>query len=81
MILLSNIDANGGTNSMTDQRKRLAKRLYTIKEAAEYLGRSTWSMRELVWAGKIPFIKDGRKFYFDIKDLDEYIEKNKSMFI
>lgn len=65
---------------MTDQRKRLAKRLYTIKEAAEYLGRSTWSMRELVWAGKIPFVKDGRKFYFDIEDLDEYIVKNRSTF-
>jgi excisionase family DNA binding protein len=38
-------------------------------------------MRELVWGGKIPFVKDGRKFYFDIEDLDEYIEKNKSTFI
>lgn len=58
----------------------IAKRLYTLKEAALYLGRSPWSMRELVWAGKIRFIKDGRKMYFDIKDLDNYIDKNKTTF-
>ena len=66
---------------MKTGHRKISKRLYTIKEAAEYLGRSTWSMRELVWAGKIPFVKDGRKFYFDIKDLDDYIEKNKTTFI
>lgn len=63
-----------------ETRKTATKRLYTIKEAALYLGRSVWSMRELVWSGKIPFIKDGRKFYFDIKDLDDYIDRNKTTF-
>ena len=39
------------------------KRLYTLKEAARYLGRSDWGMRELMWAGEIPFVRTegGRK--------------------
>ncbi len=55
----------------------LRKRLYTIEEAAGYLGRCPWGIRELIWKGKIPFIQDGRKYYLDIKDLDQYIEKQK----
>ena len=50
------------------------KRLYNLKEAAEYLGRPVWGIRELIWAGKIPAIQDGRKQYLDIFDLDKYIE-------
>jgi len=60
----------------------LGKRLYTLKEAARYLGRSEWSMRELIWAGKIPIVRgDGaRKIFLDIKDLDAYIKGNKSIY-
>ena len=56
------------------------KRLYTLKEAAKYLGRSVWSMRELVWAGEISIVRENgkRKIFIDIKDLDAYIERNKS---
>jgi len=58
------------------------KRLYTLKEAARYLGRSDWGMRELMWAGEIPFVRTegGRKIYFDVSDLDDYIKKNKTVF-
>ena len=60
----------------------LGKRLYILKEAAEYLGRSDWSMRELIWAGKIPIVRgDGdRKILIDVKDIDQYIERNKSIY-
>ena len=63
-------------------RNPLGKRLYTLKEAARYLGRSDWSMRELIWAGKIPVVRgDGdRKIFLDIKDIDQYIERNKSIY-
>jgi len=52
------------------------KRLYTLREAGEYLGRPTWGMRELIWSGKIPVVQDGRKgkMYVDINDLDAYID-------
>lgn len=53
------------------------KRLLTLKEAAEYLGRSLYSMRTLVWDGKVPVVQDGRKMWVDIMDLDNYIDHNK----
>ena len=61
----------------------LSKRLYTLKEAAEYLGRSEWSMRELIWAGRIPVVRvdGGRKIFVDILDLMEFVEKNKSVYL
>ena len=57
----------------------MRKRLFTLKEAAEYLGRVDYGMRELAWAGDIPVVKKekDRKLYFDIYDLDSYIERNK----
>ncbi len=52
------------------------KRLYPLKEAAIYLGRSEWSMRELIWKQIIPVVKTegGRKFFLDILDLMKFIE-------
>ena len=55
----------------------LKKRLYSISEAAEYLGRSVWSIRELIWAGKLPSVKVGRRIHLDIIDLDNWIDRNK----
>jgi len=61
----------------------LCKRLFTLKEAAEYLGRSEWSMRELVWAGKIPVVRQdgGRKIFLDIEDLNNFIDRNKTTYL
>jgi excisionase family DNA binding protein len=58
------------------------KRLFTLKEASEYLGRSVWGVRELVWSQVIPVVKQGgcRKMYLDINDLDAFIEKNKAVY-
>ena len=60
----------------------LGKRLYTLREAAEYLGRSVWGVRELIWSQVIPVVKQGgcRKIYLDINDLDAFIEKNKAIY-
>lgn len=55
----------------------LNKRLYDLKEAAVYLGRPVFSVRTLIWNGALPVIKDGRKFYLDIHDMNEYVEKNR----
>ena len=59
----------------------LAKRLYTLDEAAIYLGRSYWSVRELVISGKIPRVQDegGRKIFLDIADLETFIEHHKAI--
>jgi excisionase family DNA binding protein len=57
------------------------KRLYSIKDASVYLGRSVWAVREMLWAGKIPFVRDGKRILLDIRDMDEWIERNKTRFI
>ncbi len=59
-----------------------SRRLYSLKNAAEYLGRSEWSMRELIWAGKIPVVRGGsnEKIYIDIMDLDKFIVNNKNVY-
>lgn len=56
------------------------KRLYSIDEAAHYLGRSSWAVREMLWAGKMPFIKDGRRVLVDVQDMNVWIEKSKSTY-
>jgi excisionase family DNA binding protein len=56
------------------------KRLYSMKEAAFYLGRTVDALREMVWAGKLPYFRDGRRMLLDIKDLDEFIDRNKQIF-
>ena len=60
----------------------LRKRLFTLKEAAEYLGRSEWGMRDLIWKRMIPVVMNtgGRKIFIDIRDLDDYVEKNKLVY-
>lgn len=56
------------------------KRLYSVKDASVYLGRSVWALREMLWAGKLPYIKDGRRVLLDIKDMDLWIESSKTTF-
>jgi len=56
----------------------LPKRLFTLKEAAHYLGRTLWSMRELIWKGSIPVVRDGKRIFLDIQDLEAYVTKCKT---
>lgn len=53
------------------------KRLYTIEEAGEYLGRSTWSVRRLIWGGILPPVRQGRRIHVDLNDLDAFIDRHK----
>jgi len=57
-----------------------SKRLYNIKEASIYLGRTVWAVREMLWAGKMPYVKDGKRILLDIRDMDSWIEKSKITF-
>jgi len=60
--------------------QRIPKRLYSIAEASIYLGRTVWAVREMIWGGKLPCIKDGRRILLDIKDMDDWVDKNKMKF-
>lgn len=58
--------------------KMLSRRLISVKEAAKMLGISIHTLYSWVSQRKIPFVKCGRRTEFDIKDLDAWIEKNKT---
>ena len=66
-------------NGIDSPLSPMKKRLYSISEAATYLGRSVWSVRELIWGGKLPCVKVGRRIHLDIIDLNEWIERNKEI--
>jgi len=57
--------------------QKVNKRLYSIPEAGQYLGRTVWAVREMIYAGKIPYIRDGRRMLLDIGDMDSWIENNR----
>lgn len=57
-----------------------AKRLYTVPEAAFYLGRTVDALREIIWSGRLPCVKDGRRVLLDVRDLDDFIDRNKTRF-
>ena len=56
---------------------KVFKRLYNIPEAAQYLGRTSWSVRHLIWSGELPEVRAGKRVQVDIKDMDAFIEMNK----
>jgi len=56
---------------------RPEKRLFDIKEAAQYLGRTVGALREMLYDGKMPFVRDGRRILIDINDMDVWIDQNK----
>ena len=58
-----------------------APRLLTLKKAAAYLGLTVWAMRERIWAGDIPVVRfpGGRKMYVDKRDLESFIDMNKTL--
>ena len=55
-------------------------RLLALKDAAQWLGLTTWAMRERIWAGDIPVVRfpGGRKMFIDTADLEQFIERNKT---
>jgi excisionase family DNA binding protein len=76
-----NIIKNQGVASAQGTTNPLSKRLYTLPEAAHYLGRTLWSIRELVWKGSIPIVREGKRIFIDVNDLNLYIEKNKTNYV
>jgi len=57
----------------------MSPRLLPLKNAAQWLGLTTWAMRERIWNGDIPVVRfpNGRKQFIDTKDLEDFIERNK----
>lgn len=55
----------------------VSKRLYNVKEAGRYLGRSPWTIRRLIRDGVLREVRQGRRVMLDIVDLEQFVEKYK----
>lgn len=57
----------------------ILKRLLRTKEAAEYLGMSPGKLRRLTQSGELPIIQHDERapWLYDLRDLDDHIEKAK----
>lgn len=67
------------TATETKAKKASKKRLLGVREAAEYLGVSIWTMRDRIWAGDVAYVQfpNCRKLFLDARDLEEMIQNNK----
>lgn len=63
---------------MDKEKEEGKERLFALPKAAKYLGRTVWSMRHLAGRGSIPCVRDGKRIFFDVNDLDKYIERNRT---
>ncbi len=57
-------------------------RLLRTRDAATYLGCSSWKIRKLVQDGALPYIPASEfgAWWFDITDLDRFVESQKRHF-
>ena len=57
-----------------------SRRLLRLKPAAQYLSISPGKLRALIQAQEIPIVKYGENapWLIDVRDLDHWIERNKS---
>jgi hypothetical protein len=60
-----------------NEQPKTNKRLYSLEEAAIYLGRSLWSVRRLVWNGLLSKVEAGGRIHIDVRDMDAFIDSNK----
>jgi hypothetical protein len=56
-----------------------AKRLYSIKEMVSHFGATVWFWRTQIWAGQLAYVQVGRKMLVDHKDVEQFIQNNKSV--
>jgi hypothetical protein len=57
--------------------RQIQKRLYTVEEAAEYLGRTVYAVREIYYSGKVPVVKIDGRIFIDVQDLERLIQQSK----
>lgn len=62
-----------------ERKNDIDRRLYDLDSAAAYLGRAKSGVRELIYAGRLPVVQLGErgKQYIDIRDLEDFIMRNK----
>jgi hypothetical protein len=54
-------------------------RLFSLEDAATYIGRTKPGLDHLIAAGKIPTVRADRRVMIDVRDLDKWIDDNKTV--
>jgi excisionase family DNA binding protein len=52
-------------------------RLFSVKEAAAYIGRTEQALQHLIHKREIVVVRKGRRVHLDRADLDRWIDSNK----
>lgn len=56
----------------------VSKRLFTKADAAVYLGTTVRGITYMIEEGRIPIVRNGRRVLLDVRDLEAYVDKNKT---
>ena len=76
--MLADLLAEKYFERMDDRMKKIPelRRLITAKEAGQYLSLSTDTIYRMASLKKLPYLKIGDRVLFDMKALDQWIEKH-----
>jgi len=76
--MLADLLAERYFERMGDRLKKIPelKRLITAKEASQYLSLSTDTIYQMAASKKLPYLKIGARVLFDLRSLDQWIERN-----
>src|SRR4030042_2052753 len=76
--MLADLLAEKYFERMDDRMKKIPelRRLITAKEAGQYLSLSTDTIYRMAGLKKLPYLKIGDRVLFDVKALDQWIEKH-----
>ena len=58
-------------------RSKASPRLLTVKDAANYIGRTEQAVQHLIHRRELVVVRRGRRVHLDRGDLDRWIETNK----
>jgi excisionase family DNA binding protein len=58
-------------------KSKTLPRLLTVKDAAQYIGRSEQAVQHLIHRRELVVVRKGRRVHLDRADLDRWIEANK----
>jgi len=67
----------GGSSRRDVDRGEHEPRLLTVKQAARFLATTPKTLYAMVWRREVVFVKIGRSVRFDLKDLEQMIERAK----
>jgi excisionase family DNA binding protein len=63
--------------SRSERGGRPQTRLYTIEQAATYIGRTREAFQQMIASGKLTTVRSDRRVFIDVLDLDRWIEQYK----